>query len=303
MIGSFALAFLMLQQAVPAAATEQVGKYEFAYPYPSPDGKDVAFQSNLDGRWQLYALKTEDGAIRRLHSSAGDDRNPAWSPDGTKLAFVSTRDGNDEVYVLDLATGTARPVHPHPGRDGHPKWSPDSQWLVFNRTFDPADKEGKKSAIVRVRIDGSGYEVVSDTEEIETFASFAPDGRSVVFVDWQPDAAGVAARNGDLVIVDLATKARRFLTRSPAFDGYPHWGASGEWIYFSMQTTNAAGRRVMPLHRIRPDGSGLERLSDSDDVTEVRAIPSADEKAIYFNRDQDGRVLIYRRPLAPMPRR
>ena len=104
--------------AVPPGEAQQIGAYQLAYPYPSPDGEEVAFQSNMDGRWQLYAMKTADGEIRRLQVSPADDRNPAWSPDGTKLAFVSTRDGNDEVYVLDLASGAARSVAPNPGRDG-----------------------------------------------------------------------------------------------------------------------------------------------------------------------------------------
>ena len=294
------IAAAMAQQVernAPAAEAEQVGAYELAYPYPSPDGDDVAFQSNMDGRWQLYAMKTGDGSIRRLHSSPGDDRNPAWSPDGGKLAFVSTRDGNDEVYVLDIASGSARRVAPHPGRDGHPKWSADGRWLVFNRTFDPTDKEGNESAIVRVREDGSQLEVISDTPMVETFPSFSPDGGSVVFVEWHPDAAGTPARNGELVIVDLQTKQRRNITRSFAFDGYPHWGPSGDWIYFSSATEGGPKTREALVYRIRPDGTGLERLTALDGVDDVRAIPAADERAIYFNRDSAGRVLLYRMPL------
>lgn len=298
-----ALAAIVIAAADPAtmpsarSEMEAVGKYELAYPYPSPDGRQVAFQSNMDGRWQLYALSTGDGSIRRLHSSAGDDRNPAWSPDGTKIAFVSTRDGNDEVYVLDLATGVAKAVAPHSGRDGHPKWSADGLWLVFNRTLDPDDKEGNESAIIGVRADGSGLEVISDTPEIETFPSFSPDGRSVVFVEWHSDAAGTPARNGELVIVDLETKERHNITKSIAFDGYPHWGPSGEWIYFSSATEGGPNGREALVYRIRPDGTGMERLTTLDGVDDVRAIPTADEQAIYFNRDRDGRVLLYRMPL------
>ena len=294
------LAAVLAQQAANAAAAgemEQVGAYELAYPYPSPDGDEVAFQSNMDGRWQLYAMRTGDGSIRRLHTSLGDDRNPAWSPDGGKLAFVSTRDGNDEVYVLDLASGSVRSVAPHPGRDGHPKWSSDGRWLVFNRTFDPADKEGNESGIVRVRSDGSGYEVISDSPLIETFASFSPDGRSVVFVEWHPDAAGTPARNGELVIVDLESKERRNITRSFDFDGYPYWGRSGEWIYFSTAATGGLKGREALVHRIRPDGTGMAPLTTLDGIDDVRAIPTADENMLYFNGDVDGRVLLYRKPL------
>jgi TolB protein len=283
-----ALALLLAQAAEP------VGRYQLAYPFPSADGSRIVFQGDFDGRWQLYEMAVADGRITRLHVSERDDTHPALSPDGRRLAFISNRDGNDEVYVLDLASGAVRSVSPHPGKDGHPKWSTDGGWLVFNRTFDPADKGGDTdSAILRVRPDGSGLETLSDSPHIETFASFSPDGRSVAFVEWFADSAGTPASNGEIVTVDLASKERRNLTGSDVFDGHPYWGPSGEWIYFSSVVENG-GRRAMASFRIRPDGSGRERLTPLDGV---RAIPSRDESQLYFNRSEDGRVLIYRQPL------
>ena len=288
---------LLALAAATLAPTEPLGRFELAYPFPSSDGSKVVFQGNFDGRWQLYQIDLDDGSIRRLHTSANDDTHPAWSPDGASLAFISNRDGNDEVYVLDLESGSARPVSPHPGKDGHPKWSSDGQWLVFNRTFDPADKGGDRdSAIMRVRTDGSDLSVVSDSPRVETFPSFSPDGRSVVFVEWFPDAAGERNRNGELVVVDIVNGAPRNITRSEAFDGYPYWGASGDWIYFSTVMTGPNGREAV-ARRITPDGELTEDLTDIDGRSEVRAIPSRDEAILYFNTRSQGRTMIHRKPL------
>ena len=274
-----------------------VGAFQMAYPFPSPDGTRLVFQGNFDGRWQLYELAIASGAIRRLHVSPRDDTHPAWSPDGRSLAFISNRDGNDEVYLLDLESGAARSVSPHPGKDGHPKWSGDGAWLVFNRTFDPADSEGDRdSAILRVRPDGSDLSVIADSPRVETFASFSPDGLSVAFVEWFPAADGTANRNGELVVVDIASGIRRRITRSAAFDGYPWWGASG-WIYFSSMVDAGAGRRDAAVHRIRPDGSGIETLTALDGLADVRAIPSRDERTLWFNVSGP-QLLIHRVPIA-----
>lgn len=290
----FALALLH-----PAAASQPVGMYELAYPYPSADGTRIAFQGNFDGRWQLYEITTEDGAVRRLHISPGDDTHPALSPDGRRLAFISNREGNDDVWLLDLKTGEARTVAPHPGKDGHPKWSADGEWLVFNRTFDPNDKEGDiDSAILRVRADGSGLETISDSSHIETFASFSPDGRSIAFVEWFPDAAGTPARNGEIILVDIASRRRRNLTNSPGFDGYPFWGASGEWVYFSTAAQGPKGREAA-VHRVNVSSGAVERLTPLDGMNEVRAIPAADEDTLWFNQEQDGRTLIHRMEITP----
>lgn len=281
------------------APTEAVGAFQMAYPFPSPDGARLVFQGNFDGRWQLYELSIADGAIRRLHVSPRDDTHPAVSPDGRQIAFISNRDGNDEVYLLDLASGDATVVAPHPGKDGHPKWSADGAWLVFNRTFDPADRGGDgDSAILRVRPDGRDLSVLSDSPRVETFASLSPDGRSVVFVEWFPDAAGTRNRNGELVIVDIGSGLRRQLTRSEGFDGFPYWGASGRWIYFSTADAGANASREFVVHRIHPDGSGLEQLTALDGRSEVRAIPSRDERTLFFNVG-GAQILIHRIALAP----
>lgn len=279
--GAIALAPAAVAQQQPA---EAIGAFQMAYPFPSPEGTRLVFQGNFDGRWQLYEMLIADGVVRRLHVSPRDDTHPAFSPDGRHLAFISNRDGNDEVYLLDLASGEARAVAPHPGKDGHPKWSADGAWLVFNRTFDPADRDGDAdSAILRVRPDGRDLSVLSDSPLVETFASLSPDGRSVVFVEWYPDAAGARNRNGELVIVDIASGARRRLTRSNGFDGYPYWGAGGRWIYFSTPIEREGGGREFAVHRIRPEGSGVERLTALDGRSEVRAIPSRDERTLFFN--------------------
>ena len=296
-------AALLAQNPTVATAPERLeplGKYQMSYPFPSADGKAIVFQGDFEGRWQLYSMNLAEGGIRRLHDSPKDDTHPAWSPDGSRIAFISNRDGNDEVYVLDLATGTAKPVLPHPGKDGHPKWSSDGAWLVFNRTFDPADTGGDgDSAIVRVRPDGSGMTKVSDTPRVETFASFSPDGKSVVLVEWFPNAAGERNRNGELAVVDIATGARRNITNSDSFDGYPYWGASGDWIYFSTSVAGGPNPREAAVHRVRPNGRDLQRLTPLDGYNDARAIPSSDEKQLYFNITDKGRTHIYRVPIAP----
>lgn len=165
---------------------------------------------------------------------------------------------------------------------------------MFNRTFDPGDRDGDiDSAILRVRPDGSGLETVSDSPHIETFASFSPDGRSVAFVEWFPHAEGTPARNGEIVVVDVASGARRNLTNSPGFDGYPYWGASGDWIYFSTAIDGPRGREAV-VHRIGVGSGAIERLTALDGVGEVRAIPSGDERLLWFNRDEADQVTIHR---------
>ncbi|MEQ9315040.1 MAG: hypothetical protein RLN72_04255 [Henriciella sp.] len=129
------LACLALPVSAEEKAPTRLGKVEMAYPFPAPSGDLVVFQSNMDGRWQLYTVNTESGAIARLSTSPADDTHPAFSPDGREVAFISNEPGNDDVYILDVETGERRSLSPHPGKDGHPKWSADGEWITFNRTL------------------------------------------------------------------------------------------------------------------------------------------------------------------------
>ena len=287
----FFLAPLVLISLPTAAQPVVLGQYSMAYPFPSPDGMNVVFQGDFDGRWQLYTLTLDGGALQRLSTSPADDTHPAYAPDGRIVAFISNEPGNDDVYLLDVETGERRPLAPHPGKDGHPKWSADGEWIVFNRTVDPADIDGDTdAAILRVRPDGTDLEVLSDSDQIETFPSFSADGRFVVFVEWFPNAAGEPARNGELVKVEIATGVRTRLTDNDVFDAYPYWG--GDWIYFTVFGTDAEGQRRAAVHRMSADGAVVEQVTAPGPIPDVRAIPNRDETQVFYNNQEDGRTVI-----------
>src|SRR6185295_3446415 len=76
------------------------------YPAWSPDGKTVAYWSDLSGEYELYLM--ENSKERKLTSlGAGFRYSPFWSPDSKKLAFV---DKAMKVFVVDVATSAVTQV-------------------------------------------------------------------------------------------------------------------------------------------------------------------------------------------------
>ena len=68
---------------------------------PSPDGQQVAFDSDRDGERGVY-LVNRDGTNARRVSGSGYAAFPEWSPDGSRLAYVRAEPDNPQVWNLWL---------------------------------------------------------------------------------------------------------------------------------------------------------------------------------------------------------
>ena len=73
----------------------------------SPNGLSIAFQSQLDGRFQIMTVSLRDRTVKQL-TSDGINEDPSWAPDGRHLVFTSSRTGVKELFVIDTESGRTR---------------------------------------------------------------------------------------------------------------------------------------------------------------------------------------------------
>jgi TolB protein len=93
-----------------------------ANPEWSPDGRQIAYQAQVSGVFQVMTISLRDRGVRQLTSEARNE-DPSWAPDGRHLVFSSTRTGARELFVLDAESGRARQLT-HGGGARLPAWSP-----------------------------------------------------------------------------------------------------------------------------------------------------------------------------------
>ncbi len=95
------------------------------YPFWSPDGRQLTFNTRRDGNQEVYVMNA-DGSNPRNVSRAPDSTEGLadWSPNGKNLVLYSDRPGNKDVFVVELASGKWTNLTRHPASDEFCTWSP-----------------------------------------------------------------------------------------------------------------------------------------------------------------------------------
>jgi dipeptidyl aminopeptidase/acylaminoacyl peptidase len=112
-----------------------------AQPWPSPDGKWIAFLSDQDGWDHLYVMPASGGNEIQITKGHFEAWRPAWSHDSTRIAFDANVEDHPGDRQIGIATIGDDPGHAtltyltsEPGTNIEPHWSEGDGRLVYQHT-------------------------------------------------------------------------------------------------------------------------------------------------------------------------
>ena len=210
----------------------------------SPDSNWLAFDTRASGNPDVFIMKSDGGALKRLTTSDAEDVVPSWSHDGKWVYFASNRTGDLQIWkvLANIGETLVNPPVQVTHRGGFNAWeSSDAKYLYFNRSRG-------QPALWRMSLITGGEEPVLDSLQDWGWWTLAPQG----LFFFHPAETG-NKRQARLMLSDLTGQNIRELLEIPKPVTYENaaLAASPDGRYLAYTQMDQDGSDIMLIENFR----------------------------------------------------
>jgi Tol biopolymer transport system component len=188
----------------------------------------------------------------------------SYWPRETADLFVIRTDGKER---RELATGDAPLAEAA-------AWSPDGKRIAYQTSRTVSDEP----FIWTMNADGSAKQQVTHGSG-GVWPAWSPDGTRLAFISWfYPPTEQPPAK---VCVIDADGGRRRLVTRGGANDMQPSWGSDGRIYFLRKPSTVSWDSPDGEVYSVRPDGTGLARVTELEHVGGFGLSPDAQTLAVH----------------------
>jgi dipeptidyl aminopeptidase/acylaminoacyl peptidase len=258
----------------------------------SPDGKQIAFVTNISGRNNIWLVPASGGWPTQLTVSDQRQTQPTWSPDGNWIAYASDHDGDEmwDVFLVSPKTGevvnltTTKEIS-----ETYPVWSPDSKQVAY--IAKPKTGSSYEVELMDVYSRRARHITHNTPANLSNYwLAFAGDGKSIAVTQVR-----AGAKDANILLFDLTSGKNRNLT--------PH---QGEHLYLATDLspdgktaliTSDANNGYWNVGLLDIAGGKINWLtSDKWDLRSGSFSPNG--RSACWTANVDGRIAVYTHDLA-----
>ncbi len=255
------------------------GKNNYSQIIWSPDGKQIAYTSNEEGKSQIFIRWMDSGAATSITNLTSAATNLKWSPDGNMLLFSRQIDepmpmiGKLPSPPEGATWAAAAKVIRHVGykEDGTPIASGESYTQLFV-----------------INVSGGAPRQITSKKANHSQAQWTPDGKSIVFTADFKASSAIDINNEYIYRMDVSSGDTEPIVAKRGPYNHVVLSPDGTRIAYAGYVDKFLGYQQPEIHIIDMKGNQQQVLTDKLDRDPEGLQWSSDGKSIFFMYDEYG---------------